>query len=175
MVDLGGVRPLAFQLEDGHSYTYAVDGDDITVTPGDADAHTVVRLSYEDWCDFAWELRSCFALLYADRVTIASGSFGHLARWEPALRAIYDGQAVYDFADAPKVLDRDGEPLDLKRTFSLEDPDDELRDFLDRAGYIHLRGVFDAEEVGRLSNDVDSAIARARTDDGRSWWTTVDG
>jgi hypothetical protein len=103
------------------------------------------------------------------------GSFGHLARWEPALRAAFDGQVIYDLTDPPVVLDRDGEPLELDRSFTLDDGDDEIRDFLERAGYVHLRGVFAPGEVEAMRRDVDAAVADARPDDQRSWWTTVDG
>jgi hypothetical protein len=173
--DLAGVRPIAFRLDDGRAYTYTPTASGIDITPGDHDARTVVELSHQDWSDFVWELRSCFALLYADRVSFPSGSFGHLARWEPALRAAFDGQVIYDFDDPPPVLDDGGRPLDLSRSFTLDDDDDEIRDFLERAGYVHLRGVFTEDEIGAMRRDVDDAVAAARPDDQRSWWTTVDG
>jgi hypothetical protein len=173
--DLRGVRPIAFRLEDGRAYTYAPTPGGIDITPGEERAHTVVALSHQDWSDFVWELRSCFALLYADRVTFPAGSFGHLARWEPALRAAYSGQVIYDLEQPPPVLDRDGRPLDLDRSFRLADTDEDVRDFLERAGFVHLRGVFDSEEVDAMRRDVDDAVAHARPDDQRSWWTTVDG
>jgi hypothetical protein len=174
-VDLDGVRPLAFQLDDGRAYTYSATDDGIAITPGHATARTIVELTPEDWCEFVWELRSCFALFYADRVKIPLGSFGHLARWEPALRAAYDEQPIYELADPLPVLGRGGKPLDLQRTFTLDDSDDDMRDFLTRAGYIHLRGVFEADELAELSEQVDAAIALARPDDNRSWWTSVEG
>jgi ectoine hydroxylase-related dioxygenase (phytanoyl-CoA dioxygenase family) len=174
-VDLEGVRPLAFRLEDGRSYTYTVTDDGIAVTPGDGKARTIVELAYQDWCEFVWELRSCFALFYADRIAIPLGSFGHFARWEPALRAAYDGQPIYELDDPLPLLGRGGKPLDLQRTFTLDDDDDEIRDFLHRAGYVHLRGVFAPEEIAELSEQIDAAIALARPDDARSWWTTVEG
>src|SRR5438309_1961196 len=172
---LGGLRPIAFRLDDGRAYTYTPTADGIEVTAGDDAAQTVVEMAHPDWCDFVWELKSCFALLYAERVTTPRGGFGQLSRWEPALRAAFDGQAVYDFADPPPVLDAEGKPLDLTRSFTLADSDDEIRDFLERAGFIHVQGVFDDFEVEALRADVEAAVARARPDDQRSWWTTVDG
>ena len=62
----------------------------------------------DDWCSFAWELRTCFALFYADALTFPRGNFGQLARWEPSLRVAFDGQAVYDLDDPPPVLDDAG-------------------------------------------------------------------
>jgi hypothetical protein len=173
--DRRAVRPLAFRLDDGRAYTYRPDGDTITISPGDDDAHTVVALSSEDWSSFAWELRTCFALFYADALTVPRGSFGQLARWEPSLRVAFDGQAVYDLDDPPPVLDDAGQPLDLDRTFTLDDTDTEMVDFLERAGFLHLRGVVASDELEALRHDVTAAIEGARPDDRRSWWTTVDG
>jgi hypothetical protein len=173
--DLQLVRPIAFRLEDGRAYTYTPTADGITIAPGDDDAQTVVTLSSDDWCAFTWELKSCFALFYAERLSFPRGSFGHLARWEPALRVAFDGQPIYDLTDPAPVLDADGRPLDLLRTFTLEDSEADMRDFIERAGYIHLRGVMTADELDALRADVALGIERARPDDKRSWWTTVDG
>jgi hypothetical protein len=167
---LRGAKPIAFRLaEDGRAYTYTPGPDAIEVSAGDEAAHTVVELEHADWCDFVWELRSCFALFYADRVTFPRGGFGQLVRWEPALRAAFDGQAVYDFGAPPSV------EAELHRSFTLDDSDDDIRAFLDATGFIHLRGVFDEDEVALLRGVVDGAVAKARPDDERSWWTTVDG
>lgn len=174
-VDLDGVRPIAFRLDDGRAYTYSVTDDGIAIEPGHEKARTIIELTHADWCEFVWELRTCFALFYAERITIPLGSFGHLARWEPALRAAFDSQQIYELTDPLPLLGRGGKPLDLARTFTLDDSDDDMRDFLERAGYLHLRGVFAPEEIEELSQQVNAAIKTATPDDGRSWWTTVEG
>ena len=166
---LRGVKPIAFRLDDGRAFTYTPTPDGIAVSSGDDDAHTVVELSAQDWSDFVWELRTCFALFYADRVRFPRGGFGLLVRWEPGLRAAFDGQPVYDLSDPPPV------DADLGRSFTLDDADDEIRSFMDAVGFVHLRGVFTADEVAAMRADVEAAVARARPDDKRSWWTTVDG
>jgi hypothetical protein len=169
------VRPLAFRLDDGRAYTYRPCDHSFVVEGGDEHAHTVVEMAEDQWCAFAWELRSCFALLYAEQLSITRGSFGQVARWEPPLRVAFDGQAVYDIDDPPGLLDAAGEGLDLTRTFTLEDPHSEITDFLGRAGFVHLRGVMDLDEIESLQADVTAAVAGARADDRRSWWTTIDG
>ena len=166
---LGGVEPIAFRLNDGRAYTYTPAGGGLDVTAGEDGARTVVELDEQDWSDFALELRTSFALFYADRVTFPRGGFGGLVRWEPALRAAFDGQAVYDLA-APPPVDRD-----LSQSFTLDDSDDDIRAFLDATGFIHLRGVFSEDEVDAMRAVVDNAVAKARPDDEKSWWTTVDG
>ena len=132
-----------------------------TVEAGSDRADTVVELDHDEWCAFVWELRSCFAMFYADRITIPRGSFGQLARWEPSLRVAFDGQDVYDLDDPPPVVDEDGRPLDLARAFTLDDDHGEIADFLDRAGFVHLRGVMDDDEVAALRTDVDQAVDAA--------------
>ncbi len=173
--DAGVVRPLAFRLDDGRAYTYVPAGDTFVVEPDDTNAHTVAELAEDQWCSFALELRSSFALLYDQQLTIARGSFGQLARWETPLRVAFDGQQRYDIDDPPPVLDGAGGQLDCTRSFTLDDPDAEIADFLSRAGFVHLRGVMDGDEIGQLRAVVAEAIADARPDDRRSWWTTVDG
>ena len=169
------VRPLAFELPDGRAYTYVPSGNTFSIAPGRTGAHTVVNLSYEAWCAFVWELRSSFALLYADEVATPEGSFGQLARWEPSLRVAFSGQDLYDLDDPPPLQDAGGRPLDLTRSFTLDDPRDEIAAFLHEAGFVHLRGVMEPTEVEALRQDVDDAVAEARPDDRRSWWTTVGG
>jgi hypothetical protein len=172
--DAGVVRPVAFRLDDGRAYTYVPAGDSFVVEPDDAHADTVAELPEEQWCSFALELRSSFALLYDEQLTITRGSFGQLARWETPLRVAFDGQERYDIDDPPPVLDGAGGPLDCTRSFALDDPDADIADFLFRAGFVHLRGVMDGDEIEELRGAVAEAIADARPDDRRSWWTTVD-
>ena len=149
--------------------------DAFTVEAGIDLAHTVVALAHDQWCAFVWELRSCFALLYDERIEVGRGSFGQLARWEPPLRAAFDGQAIYDIDEPAPILDAAGAPVDFARTFTLDDPDDEIADFLGRAGFVHLRGVMGADEIEALADRGGGGGRGARPDDRRSWWTTVDG
>jgi ectoine hydroxylase-related dioxygenase (phytanoyl-CoA dioxygenase family) len=173
--DAAVVRPLAFELSDRRSYTYVPDGRTFAVQPGTAAAHTIVELSPDAWSAFAWELKTCFALLYAEQLTIRRGSFGQVARWEPPLRVALSDQVLFDLDSPALIDDEDGHAIDLARTFTLEDPPQEIRDFLHRAGFVHLRRVLDAGEVGALTSDVELAVDRARPDDRKSWWTTVEG
>ena len=64
---------------------------------------------------------------------------------------------------------------DLTQSFTLDDPVADIRDFLQRVGFVHLRGVLDAVEIDALTSDVDDAVLRPRPDDRSSWGTTVEG
>jgi Phytanoyl-CoA dioxygenase (PhyH) len=171
--DASAVEPIAFELHDGRSYTYVPTDHSFSIEEGSERATTVVVLSYDAWCAFVWELRTSFSLFYAQDIVMSRGGFGQLVRWEPPLRVAIDGQALYDIDDPPAVEDRNGRPLDLDQTFTLDDPEEEIAEFLHSAGYAHLRGVIGAEELESLRADVDAAVAIARPDDRRSWWTTV--
>jgi ectoine hydroxylase-related dioxygenase (phytanoyl-CoA dioxygenase family) len=169
------VRPLGIQLDDGRGYTYVPEGSTFSVEPGTAAAATVVELSFDAWCAFTWELKTSFALLYADQLTVSRGGFGQVARWEPPLRTAFSDQAVFDLDHPAPLEDEAGRAVDLTRSFTLDDPVEEIRDFLDRVGFVHLRGVVDSAEVAALTADVSAALGRARPDDRKSWWTTVGG
>ena len=94
-----------------------------------------------------------------------------MARWEPPLRVAFSNQALFDI-DHPSHIE---DEMDLSQTFSLGDSHAEIREFLHRAGFVHLRAVLDPEEIEGIEADVSAAVVRARPDDRRSWWTTVDG
>jgi hypothetical protein len=42
-----------------------------------------------------------------------------LMAWEPSLRALYNGRAPYDPAEAARLQDRHGAPLDPEAAFTL--------------------------------------------------------
>jgi hypothetical protein len=72
--------------------------------------------------------------------------------------------------------DGDGGPLDLHRSFDLDDDPEEVSHFLGEAGFLHLRGVFTEDEMAAVSADMDAAAPQYADGDGRSWWaTTHDG
>ncbi len=157
----GAMGALAFRLLDGRAWTYSVGDHGVQVVPGDEDARTVVALREVDWCDFVNEARTCFGLLYAGLVSFPRGDFEGFDRWEPVLRALFDGRPPYD----PDKL----EGLDLARSFLLHEAD-EAGEFLRRAGFVHIRAVFDETEVAVVGAEVERMRAAARPIDGRSWW-----
>jgi hypothetical protein len=71
---------------------------------------------------------------------------------------------------AAELRDAAGEPVDITRTFALDDTDETLAAFLQTVGVMRVRGVFSAEEIAALNGEVDRLAAQARPDDDRSWW-----
>jgi hypothetical protein len=91
------------------------------------------------------------------------------------VRGALDGVAPYP-GGGLAFTDSGGAPVDLGRSFTLDDPAPDRRRFLEQAGYLHLRGVFTEEEMAAVSADMDRAAPTYAPGDGRSWWaTTADG
>jgi ectoine hydroxylase-related dioxygenase (phytanoyl-CoA dioxygenase family) len=164
--DVVDAAPIAFRVGE-RVYTYVPASGTVQIVAGDTAAATVVELDARAFSDYANELRTCFGLVYADGAGLARGSYDDWFRWEPAIRALYHGRPLYD----PAWVDG----VDLRRSFTLDDSDTDLAAFLDVAGFAHVRGVFSADEIAALVAEVERLQAQASPDDGRSWWTTVDG
>jgi hypothetical protein len=153
---------IAFRLPDGRAWTFEPADGDIAVRPGDDGAATVVELDAAAWSDFVHEAHTSFGLLYAGALRFSRGDFAGLDRWEPALRAVFHGRPLYD---PDTVAD-----VELARTFTMDDDPAEAGTFLRRTGFVHLRGVFTAEEIAAVSLEVEGLRRRATPDDRRSWW-----
>jgi hypothetical protein len=163
-----GLAPLTLAV-DGESITIAV-GDDgrLAARRGSADA-VVVELDGAAFSDLVQDVASTFGAHMMGHATVVRGGLDQFLEWEPVLRCVLDGRPVYE----PGTIgfeDRDGSPLDLHRSFTLDDDPVEIGHFLAEAGYLHLERVFSEEEMAAVSADLDAAMARAERDDGASWW-----
>jgi len=156
---------------DGQQLTLEVASGSLAIRSGIDTAPLVATLSAEALSDLVQDLVSAMGLAMTSRVKVSSGSINDWIGWEPVLRALIDGRKVHETGDVTFV-DVDGRELDLERKFALDDDRDEMRHFLEQAGFLHLRAVFDEPEMAALGGDIDTWIGRARPDDGESWWAT---
>ena len=159
--DVRGVSPIAFRLLDGGAYTYVPADDAILIVAGVDSAETVAELAEPDWRDFVAELHTAAGLVHGGRAQFTGGGYAHLERWEPALRAMFDGRPIYD----PSAL---ALPAPLDRAFTLDDP--ALGAFLQGAGFALVKDVFTPSEIGTLAAVADRFQAAAVPGDRRSWW-----
>jgi len=169
-----GLRPLTLDV-DGERLTFAVGPAGRLEVTTSADDAVVVALDRAAFSDLVQDVSSTFGLQFAGRVELRSGTPDDFIEWEPALRCLLDGRPVHE-PGSIELRDRDGGPLDLHRSFTLDDPREEVGHFLAEAGFLHLQGVFTEAEMAAVSADLDDAIAAAEPDDGASWWVrTADG
>jgi len=168
------LRPLAFII-DADAWTYRLIDGSFEVTNGVADdAATVVALSSDAFSDLVAMLRTVPALLIGDAAEVRRGDFTGLIRWDGALRALYQGVAVYD-PSAVDLVTADGTPLDLNRTFNLADDDTEMAEYFALTGYLHVAGVFTAQEIAQMNDEVSVLADAAHPGDDRSWWASDKG
>jgi hypothetical protein len=145
----------------------------MVLVPGVEGAGVVAALDGDALSDLVQDTVSTMGLAMTSRVKITAGSINDWIAWEPVLRALLDGRRVHEAGDVTFV-DADGGALDLDRTFTIDDDRAEMAHFLEQAGFLHLRGIFEEPEMAALGADIDTWIARAEPDDGDSWWATTD-
>ena len=145
----------------------------LEIAEGVEAAGVVAEMTPEALSDVVQDWQSTMGLAMTARVTITEGSINDWIGWEPALRALLDGRKVHETGDVAFV-DLDGRPLDLGRTFTIDDDPEPMANFLEQAGFLHLRGVFDETEMAALGADIDEWIVKATPDDGESWWAVDD-
>lgn len=167
--ELERIGPLAFRLPEGDAFTYVPVAGGVDVVEGDADARTVIEISREHWEAVVHDLESAPGLLYAGKVKCLRGNAMRFVRWEPGLRAMFQGRPIFD-PERLDLRDRQGAPLDPNRAFSLDADDAEMSHFLRTAGFLLVKGVFDAAEVAALRDHADQARALAVEGDKKSWW-----
>lgn len=154
---------------DGRRVTLVAVAGALELVAGTERAGVVARLGAEALSDLVQDAVSSMGLAMTSRIQVSEGSLDDWVAWEPALRALLDGRAVHEPGDVTFV-DAAGDELDLATTFTLDDDHDVISHFLHQAGFLHVREVFSAAEMAEVEDDLDVALARARPDDGASWW-----
>ena len=139
-----------------------------TVVRGDTGAARV-ELDGEELADLVNDLSTPMTLVTAGRLRMDRGDLGDFLDWWVVLRSLLDGRPAHT-AGAVDFRAPDGAPLDLRRTFSPGDDDEEMAHFLAQAGFLHIGGLFGADEMGAVAGDIDAAFVHYEPDDGHSWW-----
>jgi Phytanoyl-CoA dioxygenase (PhyH) len=156
---------------DGRSVTLVESGGTLAMREGLDAAGVVATMPADALSDLIQDSQSTMGLAMTSRVQITAGTIADWIGWEPALRALLDGRKVHETGDVT-FTDLDGGELDLDRAFSLDDDREEMRNFVEQAGFLHVRNVFDEGEMAIVGADIDEWIAKATPDDGESWWAT---
>ncbi len=156
---------LTFHVDD-ETVTYTSDGTTVRCQVGTDTGATAVRLGRRAWDDLVGQMRTFVGLLLGDELHMERGGFEQLADWEPLLRYLHAGIPPYD----PSRADFEGR--DPAAAFPVDTEDAELAAQLRTMGYLHVTGVFTAEEMEAANREVDRLASLARPGDDRSWWVT---
>jgi hypothetical protein len=141
----------------------------LAISEGIDGAGVVAEMSADALSDLIQDVQSTMGLMMTARVKLVESNVNNWIGWEPAFRALLDGRKVHETGDVA-FTDLDGRELDLDRSFTIDDDREEIAHFIEQAGFLHIRGVFDEGEMALLDADIDEWIAKARPDDGESWW-----
>jgi hypothetical protein len=161
--------PLVIECE-GNVWTLAVDGNRVRVTTGAIDDPGVMlRLTGAQLTDLVHDQVTVVGMQTNGTLDQPVGRFDQLLDWWLLLRGVFDARAPH-VPGAIDLVDASGAPLALERTFAADADLAEMGDFLQRAGYLHIEGVFTEEEMAAVSLDMDRAAPTYAPDDGRSWW-----
>jgi hypothetical protein len=180
--DTGALAARGVELLDLPSLTLEVDGTAahlavadgaVTLREGRARDGPVIALDATACSELFQDLVSTFGLVMPGRVEVLRPRGDQFVAWEPALRAAIDGRAVYE-PGSIEFVDRNGDALDLRRSFRIDDAREDIGHFLAEAGYLHLEGVFTETEMAAVSAELDAAMAAATRDDGASWWARTE-
>jgi hypothetical protein len=160
--------------------TIRVDGDARTLTVVDgridavdgAEAALVVGLDRAAFADLILERRTALGLAVAGRVEGDGAANQLFCAWDPVLRSVLDGRAVYRPGDVA-LHARDGTDLALDQEFRLGEATQEAAHFLAEAGFLLLQDVFTEVEMAAIDEDLARAVDAARPGDGTSWWAAT--
>ncbi|HEY7439133.1 MAG TPA: phytanoyl-CoA dioxygenase family protein [Acidimicrobiia bacterium] len=169
-----GCAPFAFSTPRG-AWTLSLQEGSLRIEAGQQRATAVVALRDEELADIVNDLATPMTHVTGGTLRMERGQLGAFLDWWVVLRALVDGRPAYT-SGTVTFRDRKGAPLDLRRTFTLDDDPAELAHFLAQAGFLHVTGVFTPEEMASVDADMTAAGPTYARDDGRSWWArTADG
>jgi len=153
---------------DGEPWTLAWRGDHVEVQEG-SHGQARVLLSSEQLADLVDDQSTPIALMSNRLLEMPEGGLPDFLNWWLVLRSALDGRRIHARGDV--ILE--GE---IPRSFTPDDSDDDMRAFLEEAGYLHIRGLFSADEMAAVAADYPKAAPHFEKGDPRAWFaTTRDG
>lgn len=170
--DVKGRAPISIGLPDGRAYNYSCRDGNVRVSPGvDEASSTILEIADEEsWRDYVYEYRTRYGLIYSNAVRFVRGSFDSWDDWDPAIRCLYSGRPIYDPSGCD-FRDRNGDPLDLHRRFSLDDDGEEMSHFLRTTGFLVVGQAFEPRLISELAGELDRLKAAAVEGELTSWWS----
>lgn len=159
------LRPLVLQVGDGAWELHREHGHP-AVRPHQGGDVATLRLTADQLSDLVTDQVTPIGLLTAGTLDLHGTGIGRVLDWWLVLRCVLDGTPVHRPGDVGGLPPTD-------RSFTLDDDPAEVAGFLEQAGFVHLRGVFEPGEMAVISSDMDAAAPTYAPGDGRSWWARL--
>ena len=163
-LDLG---TFALEIED-EAWTLAWRDDRVEVSRGITEGPRA-RVSPQQFTDLVNDQSTPIALMSNNLLDMPEGGLPDFLNWWLVLRSALDAQRVHARGDLE--IDKS-----LLRSFSPEDSDELMREYLEQFGYLHIKGLFSAEEMAAVEADFPVAAPHFEKGDPRAWFAqTQDG
>jgi hypothetical protein len=149
---------------EGEPWTLAWRGDRIEVEQGHH-GKARVRLTAEQLTDTVNDQTTPIALMSNAVLDMPEGGLPDFLNWWLVLRGALDGRRLHVRGD----VSFEGE---VRRSFTPDDSDEEMRTFLEQAGYLHIQGLFSEEEMAAVEADFPRAAPHYEKGDPQAWFAT---
>ena len=149
---------------EGEPWTLGWRGDRVSVEQGRS-GEARVRLTAEQLGDFVNDQSTPIALMSNQLLDMPEGSLPDFLNWWLVLRGALDGRRLHVRGD----VSFEGE---VRRSFTPDDSDEEMRTFLEQAGYLHIQGLFSEEEMAAVEADFPRAAPYYEKGDPQAWFAT---
>ena len=162
---------ISIDCESSHWHLSLNDHPVIEARRGIGESGLLIKLSAEEFSGLVNDLFTPMTFFTGGTLDIQRGQLTDFLDWWLVLRALLDKRPIHcgelDFRGL------DGQPLDLQQSFSVDSPPEQMRHFLETAGFLHITGVFSEAEMTAVSRDMDSHLGDYTEGDGKSWWATT--
>jgi hypothetical protein len=153
---------------DGEPWTLAWVGDRVSVSPGHH-GQSRVLLTAEQLTDIVNDQSTPIALMSNALLEMPEGGLPDFLNWWLVLRSAIDARPIHARGDVKFETN-------TRRSFTLDDSDEDMRAFLEDAGYLHIKGLFSEEEMAAVEADFPKAAPHFEKGDPMAWFaTTQDG
>lgn len=161
------LRDLCIEVN-GEQWTLAWRGDRVAVRTA-SDGAARVRLDGDQLTDLVNDQSTPIALMSNRLLDMPEGGLPDFLNWWLVLRAALDERRIHARGDVTFTGP-------LRRSFTLDDADAEMRAFLEDTGYLHIRNVFTEAEMEAVAADFPVAAPHFAKGDPKAWFaTTADG
>ena len=153
---------------DGEPWTLAWREEHVCVKAGHHGTARV-RLTAEQLSDIVNDQSTPVALMSNQLLDMPEGGLPDFLNWWLVLRAALDGRRIHARGDVTFTTG-------IHRSFTADASDEEMRAFLEEAGYLHIEGLFSEAEMAAVEADFPKAAPHYEKGDPLAWFaTTKDG
>jgi hypothetical protein len=153
---------------EGEPWTLSWQGDRVHVEAG-RHGKARVLLTAEQLSDLVHDQSTPIALMSNLLLEMPEGGLPDFLNWWLVLRAALDGRRIHARGDVTFQGS-------IRRSFLPDDSDEEMRAFLEDAGYLHIQGLFSEGAMAAVEADYAVATPHYEKGDPQAWFaTTQDG